>query len=62
MKKRSHKNTTRLTARERAQQVASDVWVLVPKEGGWGQAQDVIERALQAHARQALARRKARAS
>jgi hypothetical protein len=53
MNKRSHKNTPRLTARERAREIVTD-GALHPSLAY------VIERALQAHARDTLSREKRR--
>lgn len=55
--KRSHKNTRRLTARERAQSVAASIfrsWLAADVE--IDNAAAIIQRALQAHARAALRR------
>lgn len=58
MKKRTHRNTTRLTALERAIEVAAPWERLYPANGHV--LRNAIERALQAHARQALARERLR--
>jgi hypothetical protein len=66
--KRKHRNTTRLTARERAMQIAKETpnkWITVHPDGrlytlDMAGLRIAIERALQAHARQALVRAKVR--
>ncbi len=53
---RSHRNTTRLTSRERAQAIVADYF----PRGMTYVAFRAIQRAMQAHARQALRRKRAR--
>lgn len=61
---KNHRNTTRLTARERAAEVVG--WFKSTAPSGTSPAQafemamGVVQRALQAHARQTLARERAR--
>jgi hypothetical protein len=58
MKKRIHKNTTRLTARDRAVRACGQIGELqsVQLPAACSVIHDIIERALQAHARQTVAR------
>jgi hypothetical protein len=59
MKKRSHRNTTRLTVKERARAYLSQ-WG-VPRNAGFDQERSLV-RHMQAAVRQALARKKRRAA
>lgn len=62
MTRKSHKNNrTRLTARERARAVAVEIWGQSEVRVGMCAVDiAIIQRAIQAHARQALARERAR--
>lgn len=60
MKKRSHRNTPRLTARERARVVAAPWKRLYPANGD--ALEDAITRAIGKAVREALARKKRRAA
>lgn len=61
MRRRSHKNTTRLTAKERAYAAFTSVWSEDIANEPWAQDEiKAIQRAIQAHARATLARERAR--
>ena len=60
MKKRSHKNTRRLTAKERAEAAVNEYYGSESAAAKWPALVRAIQRALAAHARQALRRDDAR--
>jgi hypothetical protein len=56
-KKRSHRNTTRLTAKERARAIVRGRYVSVLGPVYWENLERAVQRAIQAAVRSALARK-----